>query len=341
MKSPAYERLTDVAGTVYGVRVRGRLPAGFRDYLRVSDACTAGSTLALEVTFRTIRRLPEVDALWATEPGSRSAGRITLFREPDGFGLTADSDGRGLFRISAGEISVEWLSGTHGAARCFFSYALPLWLESRGVPVLHASAVSFGDRVAAFVGPSGIGKSTLCAGLLRTGCSLVADDGLPLFEDARGDWRCAPGPSWLRLWPSALERHLGIPSAGLPRVQESLEKRLLRVGEDETGELPVRPILAAVYVLGGHQPAADRINTVPCTARDSLIRLIEHSLAGAPVAALGWSGNRLRLLSRVATRTPVKRLLYPAGDGDASWWLVREAIANDLVAGGDRPARDR
>ncbi|MFJ8811691.1 hypothetical protein [Amycolatopsis thermoflava] len=42
--------------------------------------------------------------------------------------------------------------------------------------VLHASAVRAGERALAFVGASGMGKSTLAAALCGHGCDLVADD---------------------------------------------------------------------------------------------------------------------------------------------------------------------
>ena len=331
--------MVDVSGSVYGVDVRGMLPGGFRSYLRAAATGEAGDRSAVEVSFRVVDQLPAVRPIWAAEPGPRRAGRFKLFREPEGFGLEVDSEGHGVFRIAATRIAVEWLSGITGAARCFFSYALPLWLESRGVPVLHASAVSVHDRAVAFVGPSGVGKSTLCAGLLRTGCGFVADDGLALREDKRGDWRCALGPPWLRLWPSALERRLGLVADDLPRVQDSFDKRLLRCAEGDADKAPEDPRLAAVYVLGSPGADAEQLTVNRCTARDSLLRLIEHSLAGGPVAALGWSARRLRLLSRVAARTPVKQLRYPAVE--APWQLVHDAIAADLVAGRQGPTPNR
>ena len=91
---------------------------------------------------------------------------------------------------------------------------------------------------------------------------------------------------------------------------------------------PVGPV--NVYLLDGPSPEAAAVTITTMTARDSLLRLIEYSLAGAPVAALGWSAARLRRLSRFARRTPVRRLGYPAGAG--GWRLVHQAIARDLAA---------
>lgn len=335
---PASPSLTEVSGITYGVRIEGRLPAAFQPYLRSVPPTTAGRATPVEVAYRTAHGLPEVDEIWVAEPGPQTRGRLALFREPAGFGLTVDCEGSGLFRITPEAITIEWLQEGSGAAHYFFSYALPLWLESRGVSVLHASAVAFGNRAVAFVGQSGIGKSTLSAGLVRSGCPFVADDGLPLSEDEHGDWHCAQGPPWFRLWPSALERHLGLSARELPRVQDSLEKRLLsaadaadRAAEDLT--------LAAVYLLEGREGAGDHVHITGCTARESLVCLIEHSLAGGPLDALGLSAARMTRLSRLATRTPVRRLRLP--EGSDRWPLVRKAIVEDLAAGDSSPAARR
>lgn len=54
--------------------------------------------------------------------------------------------------------------------------ALAFVLALRGRTVLHASAVAIDGRVLAFVGPSGIGKTTLAALMCLEGATLVTDD---------------------------------------------------------------------------------------------------------------------------------------------------------------------
>jgi hypothetical protein len=324
----AAESLTDLSGLVYGVHVQGSLPTGFERYLRPKGEPAVAGEAAIEASYRAIRRLPKVDRIWLAEPTARASERLALFRQSIGFGLTVSCDGSGLFRIAPGAIGIEWLPGGAGPAHYFFSYALPLWLESRRVPVLHASAVSFENRVVAFVGQSGIGKSTLCAELVRSGCYFVTDDGLPLREDERGNWHCAPGPPLIRLWPSALERRLGISAGELPKVRSSLDKRMMPCAPTYDSDTTAGLELAAVYLLEG-QPEGDmEVSICACTARESLVHLIEHSLAAAPAAALGLSTRRFGQLSRIAEWTPVRRLRYPSGaDGSER---IREAIGEDI-----------
>jgi hypothetical protein len=218
---------------------------------------------------------------------------------------------------------------------------LPLWLESCGVTVLHASAVARGDRVVAFLGPSGVGKSTLCAELVGAGWGFVADDGLALEEDDRGAWRCPPGPPWLRLWPSALEGRLGIPAAELPRVHATLEKRRLAVAGPDTPPVAGDLTLAAVYLLDRAAESGAAPALSACTRGEALVRLVEHSLAAAPLAALGLAGERLDRLGRLAARVEVRHLRLPAGEDAAR--RVREALVADVGSegGGGEAANGR
>jgi hypothetical protein len=334
----------ETSGLVYGVRVHGRLPGGFAPFLRPLAGARVDPRRTLEVTYRTVAGFPEVEEIWAAEarePATRD--RFALFREPGGFGLAVASESRGLFRIGRRRIAVEWLPDGVGAPHFFYSYALPLWLESAGVTVLHASAVARGDVAVAFVGPSGAGKSTLCAELVRAGWEFVADDGLALEEDERGDWRCRLGPPWLRLWPSALAGRLGIAPEQLPRVRETLDKRRLPVaggggagsaerlasGAREGARLSTAgPRLAAVYALDRRRSGEGEAHVAASSPAESLLALVEHSLAAAPLAALGLAGGRLDRLARAAGRIRVARLAFAAGGPPRA---VADVIARDVA----------
>jgi hypothetical protein len=323
----------DVSGVVYGVHLRGRLPAPFRPYLLPGTGEPADPAGALEVSYRLRDDLPAVEEIWASEAeGPRFRGRFALFRLPEGFGLTVAAEGRGLFRCTPRTIRVEWTAPGTGAPHYLFSYALPLWLEAQGVPVLHGSAVSFAGRGVAFVGPSGVGKSVLCAELLRLGCGFVADDALALYRDegrdGRGEWRCAPGPPLLRLWPSGLESRLEVAAHGLPKVHDALDKRQMLLRGERAGLPSTGPPLAAVYVLRRRPEAGGPVRISACGARDALVRLLEHGVAAAPAAALGLSGGRLERLADVAERVPVRRLAYPSSADSAA--PIRDAIERDL-----------
>jgi hypothetical protein len=87
-----------------------------------------------------------------------------------------------------------WLNGSVYAAVACLNGFLPF----------HASAVAHRERVIAFTGPTGAGKSTLAAGLGGQGFALFCDDTL-LVDLANPDrLGCMPGHKRLKLLPDAL-----------------------------------------------------------------------------------------------------------------------------------------
>jgi hypothetical protein len=76
--------------------------------------------------------------------------------------------------------------------RLFFAQVLPLASALQGLELFHASAVSLRDRVIAFAGGSGVGKTSLAAHLVARGATLATDDVLAL-EPATGGVLAHPG----------------------------------------------------------------------------------------------------------------------------------------------------
>ena len=70
-----------------------------------------------------------------------------------------------LTGVQPGELH-PWLAGSAWAALCY----------QRGLLLIHASAVAFGNGAIAFCGPTGCGKSTLAAHIHSLGHALVSDD---------------------------------------------------------------------------------------------------------------------------------------------------------------------
>jgi hypothetical protein len=80
---------------------------------------------------------------------------------------------------------------------------MALVLDLRGTPSLHASAVEVDGRAVAFLGPSGVGKTTTAAMFCAAGARLVTDDVLTveLGDDVP---RCPAGSMELRLRDAAI-----------------------------------------------------------------------------------------------------------------------------------------
>jgi hypothetical protein len=93
-----------------------------------------------------------------------------------------------------------------GEVRGFLlGWIVTLVCTQRNFLALHASAVAFGDRVVAFMGDQGAGKSTLAAHCVQVGAKLVADDLLRVELADSGPPRAHPGMPLLKLWRQTLE----------------------------------------------------------------------------------------------------------------------------------------
>jgi hypothetical protein len=77
-------------------------------------------------------------------------------------------------------------------------HVMPLVFADAGSLVLHASAVQMNVGVVAFVGPTGVGKSTIASELGRRGYPLVADDCV-VVESENGECRVKPVDVGLRV----------------------------------------------------------------------------------------------------------------------------------------------
>jgi hypothetical protein len=82
--------------------------------------------------------------------------------------------------------------------------AMGMLLHQRGLLPLHANAVAIDGKAVAFMGPSGIGKSTLAAWFHDRGHPVIADD-VCVARVENGRAFVLPGLPRLRLWQDALE----------------------------------------------------------------------------------------------------------------------------------------
>ncbi len=112
----------------------------------------------------------------------------------------------------------------------FLGMVLALWLLGRGVPVLHAAAVTVKGDAAAFVGEKGQGKTTLAAAMVARGHPFLADDLLALSPGTASLPlpRAHAGVPLLRVTDAQIAG-VGLPPAG-ELVHPAFPKRKLEVG---------------------------------------------------------------------------------------------------------------
>jgi len=75
----------------------------------------------------------------------------------------------------------------------------PFMLNRRGEMVFHAACVEIEERAIAFLGESGMGKSTLASHFATTGYRFLSDDGLWVREDGN-TYMAQPNAASIRLW---------------------------------------------------------------------------------------------------------------------------------------------
>jgi hypothetical protein len=83
----------------------------------------------------------------------------------------------------------------------FYSTVTALFLAWRGILPFHACAVGIDGQALLICGPSGVGKSSLTAGLALRGATLIADDLTAVQMHAESGFSVLPGRRAMRLFP--------------------------------------------------------------------------------------------------------------------------------------------
>ncbi|MBL0244850.1 MAG: hypothetical protein IPQ22_12960 [Rhodoferax sp.] len=149
---------------------------------------------------------------------------------------------------------------------------MPLALARQGMLVLHASAVEIGDSAVAFIGASGMGKSTLAASFATNGFRFLTDDGL-LLEPRQDACYVLPSHPSIRLWDDSQDALIGVEVNIAPPVQFTRKVRFL-AGESVAFCDQARP-LRRIYFLGENfDSPLEFVSMSPALA---LIELVKHS----------------------------------------------------------------
>lgn len=235
-------------------------------------------------------------AIPTTLPGLRTIDGSALF-EVENVGRYLVKEGR--------EVFIDIRDGADPAVvRLFlFGSVMGTICHQRGLLALHASAVSLGDRVVAFTGPPGAGKSTMAAYCLAVagGGRLMADDIAVVSFRGPGDVVANPGMPSVKLWRDTLA-NLGHGSDDLVRDWFRADK--FHVPADPATEpLP----LACLYVLESDDAAGPARFTrlAGALAADAIIAntyRIEY------IDAVGRRETHFRQCALLAQTTKVVRL---------------------------------
>lgn len=144
---------------------------------------------------------------------------------------------------------------------------LALQLYLRGILVLHASAVELGGEAVAFVGRSGMGKSTMAALMCSAGAKLITDDVLRV-DDVQTTPRARLGATELRLRKGA-DSLVATFGAVPGRRTSADERQVLRLTDDAADRLPLRAI-----VIPQPSPGLDHLEVERLPAKHALFAVL-------------------------------------------------------------------
>jgi len=187
---------------------------------------------------------------------------------------------------------------------------LSYWLERRGIPALHASAVAVDGQAIAFISRHGGGKTGLAAAMMQAGYPLLTDDILPV-EDKEG-LQGRPGYPQVRMWPDEAAYFVGR-FEELPLVHPELSKRRVPVGPGGFGSFYDSPLPLKSIFLAERSDLVERVEIRPVSSMEAVIELVRHSFLPRLVEAAGLQPARLDLFARLVKQVPVRRLVYPSG----------------------------
>ena len=160
-----------------------------------------------------------------------------LLRFPNLADFEVSADGTeviGYPAEGAGESTVEHL---------YINQLVPLALSRQGRPAFHASVVTVPGGAVAFLGSSGMGKSTLAASFALHEAAFLTDDAL-LIEETESGCLALPSHASLRLWEDSVEALLAAENPRSAPVSYSTKARLL-AGDALAYSKKPQPLLAA------------------------------------------------------------------------------------------------
>jgi len=207
---------------------------------------------------------------------------------------------------------------------------IPIVLSQQGNLVLHASACLTPQGVLAFMGTTGMGKSTLAASFGLRGFPVLTDDCL-LVEEREGQVISVLSYAGVRLWPESVEALFDEQPELQPLAHYTDKKRFVFDQRPGADPLPLR----AVYVLtkpDEDQPS-DEIRVLPLSSSEALLEAVKHTFQ-LDVTDLDRLGQAFRRYQWLAQSVPFFRLIYPRDH--AALPVVNSTILNHAAQIQDR-----
>jgi hypothetical protein len=206
----------------------------------------------------------------------------------------------------------------------YVNQVVPLSLSQQGMLVLHGSAVEVNGVAVAFVGKSGMGKSTLAAKLSMLGMPFLTDDGLAVDLN-NGAVRVLPGHDSIRMWADTEREIMLSVGTKAPPVSFTTKSRFLADARLAYRSEPCD--LVDVYFL--ENSGTEVVQISPMRDVAAVMALVNHSFILDTQSQAGLARHLEQLMDLVG-RVRMSLLDYPR-DFDTLALVGREIA--DRVAG--------
>ena len=228
--------------------------------------------------------MPKLEIGRARPQADIASDAYRVWKLPDGKLWTSAYRVKAEYLLRFPDFADFWINFDGSAVRCwpvpgvsvntyrhlYLNQVLPLALSKQGQLVFHASAVESSGYGLAFVGQSGMGKSTLAASFSTNGHRLLTDDVLHLIEVENG-YQIQPSDQSVRLWSDSQAELINHKPHLAPLPMYTSKTKFLA---DDVIRFHDKALsLGPIYFLG--KSAAD-IRLKPITGQEAMIALVKH-----------------------------------------------------------------
>ena len=178
--------------------------------------------------------------------------------------------------------------------------ALGILLLQRGLLVLHGNAIKIGPYCMVCVGDSGLGKSTLAAGFMQRGYSVLSDDVVPINTSIEA----IPGFPRIKIWQDTAD-HFRINTQNLKYIRPNIPKFNLPLNAAfHPTPLPVR------WIYSLHAKDEEKITLAPLNGMDCF-QSIYNNLYNATFMQRFMAKEHLDICSKLTRKISMVRVTRP------------------------------
>jgi hypothetical protein len=245
------------------------------------------------------------------------AGPDYLLRFPGLADFDVSKEGTTVIAYPAPTTDADTLEHLH------INQVVPLALSRQGRPSFHASVVTVTGGAVAFLGETGMGKSTLAASFALAEDEFLTDDSL-IIEETTAGCHAMPSHASVRLWPDSVEALVDGGTRRASAISYSTKARML-AGEALTHREESLPLLAA-YLL--EWESVDKVTIRALSGAERHMAWVNNSFL-LDIEDRALLADHFDWTCRIAQTVPTFALDYPRDYGMLS--QVRDAVRRHIA----------